>query len=156
MCGPNSPHRLKLAGFMFTTIGFGIAALDCLCFPVCVCACAGVHVCVKYQECKANPSLSSAYHIRMHDSCNCFKSIVVNSVNHVFLKSSRRPWSPEEKWTDLNGTISGSLHLTNHISAFQLHVWPGSAPERRKKWNIKSPIICLATVGMGNRHMTAW
>lgn len=39
MCAPNSPHRLKLAGFMFTTIGFGIAALDCLCFAVRVCVC---------------------------------------------------------------------------------------------------------------------
>lgn len=39
MCGPNSPHCLKLAGFMFTTIEFGIGALDCLCFAVRVCAC---------------------------------------------------------------------------------------------------------------------
>ncbi len=39
MCGPNSPHCLKLAGFMFTTIGFGIAALDCLCFAVRECVC---------------------------------------------------------------------------------------------------------------------
>lgn len=39
MCGPNSPHCLKLAGFMFTTIGFGIAALDCLCFAVRVRVC---------------------------------------------------------------------------------------------------------------------
>lgn len=44
MCGPNSPHRLKLAGFMFTTIGFRIAALDCLCFAVWVCV--HVRVCV--------------------------------------------------------------------------------------------------------------
>lgn len=80
MCGPNSPHCLKLAGFMFTTIGFGIAALDCLCFSVCM------RECVWQPECKANPSVFSAYHIRMHDSCNCFKSIVVNRVNHVFLK----------------------------------------------------------------------
>lgn len=80
MCGPNSPHCLKLAGFMFTTIGFGIAALDCLCFAV------GVCVCMRHQVCEANSTRFSVYHIRMHDSCNCLMSLVANSVNHVFLK----------------------------------------------------------------------
>lgn len=62
MCGPNTPHRLKLAGFMFTTIGFGIAALDCLC-----CA---------ESACERTYDLS--------DSCNCLKYIIANGVNFFF------------------------------------------------------------------------
>lgn len=55
MCGPNSPHRLKLAGFMFTTIGFGIAALDCLCFcTVCMCLCVCVWQRESEPECKTS------------------------------------------------------------------------------------------------------
>lgn len=68
MCGPNTPHRLKLAGFMFTTIGFGIAALDCLCSAV--------------GACERTYDLSVS--IRMHDSCNCLKYIIANGVNHFF------------------------------------------------------------------------
>lgn len=68
MCGPNTPHRLKLAGFMFTTIGFGIAALDCLCSAVGAC------------ERVYDLSIS----IRMHDSCNCLKYIIANGVNLFF------------------------------------------------------------------------
>lgn len=65
MCGPSTPHSLKLAGFMFTTIGFGIAALDCLCFAASVC----------------KPVYDLSIPIRMHDSCNCLKYIIANGVN---------------------------------------------------------------------------
>lgn len=109
MCGPNSPHCLKLAGFMFTTIGFGIAALDCLCFAV--------RVCMQHQECKANSSLPS--------------SIILECMTLVIGWYLLKPMASTayfyklvggcgllNKWWDLGWTISGSFHLTERISAF--------------------------------------
>lgn len=71
MCGPNTSHRLKLAGVMFTTIGFGITALDCLCSAV--------------GACERTYDLSVS--IRMHDSC---KYIIANGGVFFFFFCNQR------------------------------------------------------------------